>query len=282
MVRAWALQRGWSAAADRARARIDRTRQQNLVLLVAAAALGAVAAIIGDDRPASSITSAVAAALLASAALLQQRLMSPAQIGRWLDARIASEKLKSAVYRRLVLGPQAEAEADAELEETIDRVQTGAARHLLDLWDSPAEPGPLPEVVDVPTYIAVRAQTQADWHRRKIGDLRRKAKRLRTAELAATVCGSGVSLAAAVWSTGVLAPIVSALTTIAAVLAATLSAAKYDRIAEGYAQTVDRLDRLLGRLPTEPSPEQARAFVEDAEGVLDDQNRDWMALLSAD
>ena len=69
-------------------------------------------------------------------------------------------------------------------------------------------------------------------------------------------------------------------TTVGAAFAAHLSATQRDRIAAGYAATVDRLDLLIERLPADPDTATRAQFVADVESTLAAQNETWLGLLS--
>lgn len=283
--RAWELQQQWSAAANDAHERVDRFRRFNLMALVGAAIAGALGGLLNDQSAMVRIMAVVAAVLLAIGGFIQRRFLGRFDIGRWLAAREASERVKADIWRSLGSGTADDPDAGAELLAAVDAAQTGDLA-LAAIGGSGTAPKPLPSVASIDDYRRLRAQEQATWHRGRIDTLQAKAKRLRSAEFAMTFAGLVVSTAAASAADLVITPIVSALTTVAAVIAAHLSASKYERIAAGYALTATRLETLLATRAdstTKPStPEADLAFVDAVERVLAEQNTAWASLLSGD
>ena len=273
---AWSAQLRWSQIADAAHATIDRRRIGNLALLIAAAAAGALGGLI-DHTVTQRVCAAVAAGLLALAAALQQ-LLSEEAISRWIDTRLASERLQGAVYRALVAGDGA-GNAD-ELRRSLDEVTEEAGDHLVAFEETVADDVPVPDIHDLDSYIAGRAREQAAWHRRKLGELRARGRMLRQIEFALTVLGVIASAIAAATEVSRLAAVVTLLTTAAAVVAAHIGATKYERVAAGYARTTNRIERAIHRLPDAPSEEQVAMFVDEVENVLAQQNESWAAINS--
>jgi hypothetical protein len=278
---AWSRQRQWSVAADAGRHRITRRRQLNLALLVVGALAGAIAAVTTWPQPITQAAAALAALAATTAATVQKRWLTGQELSRWATARAAAEAVKAEVYRYLAgVGPYARADRDNVLTRALDQAQATANDLLVDLHGVHADDKPLPTVHDLPTYIDIRARAQADWHRRRIGKHQKAASRIRAAELTATAVAAVVS---ALTAAGIvdLAALIGAATTIAAAFAAHLAATRHDRIAGSYAVTAEQLDRLVTRLPADPDPGTAAAFVDDIERVLLAQNQGWGSLVSA-
>ena len=261
--------------ANQAHETIDRRRRGNLGLLIAAAMAGALAGLI-DHAVTQRVCAAVAAGLLALAALLQQRL-GEAEIGSWIDTRLASEAIKGAVYRSLVVGDEASTEA---LRATVDEAEAATKAHLL-LFESTVSDGKAPPAVtDLDSYIAQRAENQRDWHRDELGALRSKGSRLRQIELTLTGLGVVMGVVAAATDVSRLAAVVTLLTTAAGVVAAHIGATKYERVAAGYARTANRIERTLGALPDQPDADETAAFVDHVETILAQQNENWASINS--
>lgn len=272
---AWSAHRRWSQVADAAHRAIDQRRLGNLALLIAAAVAGAFGGLI-DHTVTQRICAAVATALLALAAILQRRL-DDAQIGSWIDTRIASEGIKAAVYRSLVVGDDT---SSAALAQAIEDAEKTTKAHLLLFESTPSDGKALPTVTDLDSYVSLRARDQANWHRGKLDGLRSKGGRLRRIELALTILGVIMGAIAAATDVSRLAAVVTLLTTAAGVVAAHIGATKYERVAAGYARTANRIDRAIGVLPDQPEADRTAAFVDEVETILAQQNENWAAISS--
>ncbi len=279
---AWNLQQRWSSAANAAHDTIGRARRANLALLVAAAIAGAIGGVAHETTAVVRTMAVLSATLLGSAGVLQQRVLARANVGRWVALRTASETLKAAVWHDLALGRADDDAAGAAISALIDEVQAGTAPFADALLAPVAAAKPLPDVADLAGYRVRRADSQAGWHRDKATTLLQTARRLRNAELLGTIAGVAVSAAAATFASSVLTPIVSALTTVAATIAAHLSAAKYERVAAGYAATTIALERAGELLVSNPNEAETSAFVGAVEAILTRQNDAWLTLLSED
>lgn len=279
ITRAWTLQQQWSKAANVAHERIERLRGANPVLLVLAAVVGAAAGLLRDSPNAVRALGVVGAVLLGAAGLLQQRFLGKARIADWIGTRQASEQLKSAVWRALGTGAGDES-SRLEVLAAIEAAESTVALRGRTL--APDEIDPVPTVDSVADYRDQRAVRQADWHRNKATQLHRRSGRLRAAELVLTLFGIAASALAAAYTEWLIAPVIACITTIAAAVAAHLSATKYERIATGYEHTESQLDTLCALLPDDPGAEEAAGFVDAVERILADQNAAWLALLTAE
>lgn len=281
--RAWDVQQHWSAAANDAHERVDRFRRWNLIALVGAALAGAAGGFFNDQSAVVRTMAVIAAALLGFGGFIQQRFLSSTDIGSWLGARDASERLKSEVWRSLGLGTADDPDVEVALLAAIDQIQTEGAALAGAIGEPSAPTKPLPAVSSIDEYRRLRAQGQATWHRGRVATLQTRANRLRNAELGITLVGLVLSATAAGVTDLVLTPMVSALTTVAAVIAAHLSASKYERIAAGYSLTAVRLDTLLATTAEKETTTVAgNDFVDAVESVLASQNTAWISLLSDD
>lgn len=274
---AWSAHRRWSLVADQAHAAIDRKRLLNLGLLIAAAVAGALGGLI-DHEATQRVCAAIAAGLLGIAALVQQRL-GEVDIAAWIETRLASERLKGAVYRALVIDDDASATA---LEEAVEATAS-ASLHLVRYEEVADDGSAIPEVDGLASYVELRAQDQADWHRGKLVGLQAKGRRLRHIELGLTVLGVVAAAVATATEVSRMAAVVTLLTTAAAVVAAHIGATKHERVAAGYARTTNRIEAAIRRLPadaTEVTGGQAGAFVETVESILAQQNESWASISS--
>jgi len=225
---AWRRHRQWSVAAETAKTRLDRWRWCNLVLLVLAAAAGAMAA--QPDLPTEVATGfAIAAAvLLAVAGLVQANALNKDQAARWTAARAASEALKAEVYRYLLRVAPYDGTRPADvLDSQTDAVQKRTAALLVDQQGAQADGTPLPTLRDTAQYVTDRAQNQADWHRKKIGEHLRRARSLRICQFAATAVGVVLSVLAGFVPGWHLTSWIAALATIAAAFGTQLAATQH-------------------------------------------------------
>jgi hypothetical protein len=117
---AWRRHRRWSRVADETSRSLERWRTRNLTLIVVGAVLGALAAQAGRfSAGATTAFGAVGAAALALAGVVQSRMLGADRLRTWVEARAASESLKSAVYQYLArVAPFAGADRGAELAAT--------------------------------------------------------------------------------------------------------------------------------------------------------------------
>jgi SMODS and SLOG-associating 2TM effector domain 1 len=92
----------------------------------------------------------------------------------------------------------------------------------------------------------------------------------------ATLAAALLSAVGGALGGAVLSVWVGVATTVASALAAHIASEQHARIAAGYAQTADQLDRLLRRFdPTHSDEQTAASFVADVEQVLSAQNGSW-------
>jgi SMODS and SLOG-associating 2TM effector domain 1/Protein of unknown function (DUF4231) len=278
---AWQLHRRCSQIADAHHENIHKRRRQNLSLIVIGSVTSTASALLVDRPNVARWLAALAGALLASAAMVQGRALAAQRLRRWVVSRAASESLKAGVYQALASGSPATTETTQYLLEKIEKVIAESKDYTVDLQQAKYDGRPLPPVHDASTYLVERAEDQRSWHEAQVSGLSKKANLFRKAELAATVAGVVVSAIVAGGSRTWLAPIVSALMTLAAACAAHLSSTKYERTAIGYALTAERIKRAMDRFNADKSSDPVW-FVVTVENVLAEQNANWLALLTAD
>jgi hypothetical protein len=280
---AWGLQQRWSKAATAVHDQIDRARTLNLIILVLAAAAGALAGLYRQHPAIVRSAAAVSTVLLGLAGVIQQQRLGKADTQRWVAMRGASEQLKAAVWRELALGRRNDSASAARIRAALDTAHRDAhdfASALLTKPDGPTSA--VPNVNSFQDYLVSRASNQATWHRNKAIALIERARNLRRAELAVTLLGVAAGATAAALASGALAPIVSALSTVAAAIAAHRSAARYERIADGYALTTIDLERVVETAPVDPDEAAVNQIVDKVEAILARQNTNWNSLVSDD
>ena len=278
----WRRHRQWSRTANAARARLDRWRLGNLLLLVLGALAGAMAAQTWLASGTATGFAIFAAAALALAGFIQARALNPAQTARWTRARAASEALKAEVYRYIIrVSPYAGVDRAQALMAQLDLVQTRAQAQLVDQQTRSADDGLVPSVRTFEEYLTERAQDQANWHRIKSAEHRRRARTLRICQLIATGIGVILSATASFIPSWRLSTWTAAATTIAAALGAHVAATQHQRIAATYAATADQLERLIADIdPDTATPEQQSQFVADVERILVALKEGWIDLIS--
>jgi len=277
---AWRRHRRWSEVANAARDRLAWRRRLNLALLVLGAVAGAIAAQGDWPRGLTATAGVVAALALAAAAAVQSKWLSATEVGRWTAARAASEGLKAEVYRYLVTTPPYTGDdRDKVLTERVDSVEAAASGPLVDFEQARADDRAPPAVTGISEYLEDRARGQADWHRDRIGQHLRAARRIRAAEFAATAAAAVISAVGAALDHADVSVWIAVGTTLGAAFAAHLGATRHDRIAASYAVTADQLDRLIDRLPADADADLQAGFVDAVEQVLSVQNESWVVLL---
>jgi len=279
---AWRRHRRWSRVADGTRRSLDRWRTWNLALIVVGAVFGALAAQAGRFSAGVTTTfGALGAAALALAGIVQSRMLGADRLRTWVEARAASESLKSAVYQYLArVAPFAGADRDAELAARVAAVQQRARSLLRLAMAVDPDDRPVPTVAGIADYVSDRAQDQASWHASRVRKHERLARRWRGAELTATAAAAVLSAVGGALH-GDLSAWVAVATTVGAAVAAHLASAQHDRIAASYAATADELERLLASFDAGSASDEAAAeFVADTERVLAGQNQGWASLIS--
>ena len=278
----WQKHQRWDDAAGAAQQSLNRWRLSNLALLVLGAFAAAFAAQTWLATTAVTALAAVSAAVLAAAGFIQGSMLTSDNMSRWTGARAASEALKAETCRYLAgVRPYAGPDRDERLQTQLDTVQT-RAKDLL-VGEQLATPGDdkLPPVDTFERYVENRAQEQADWHKKKVDEHRKKARALRYGQLAATAAGAVLAAIAGALPGAHLAAWTAAATTVAAAIATHIAATQHQRIAASYAATADQLERLIvGVDAKKASTDRQAQFVADVERVLAAQNNGWIDLLS--
>lgn len=279
----WRLHQQWSVVAARTAAELRRWRVVNLSLILSASALGALAAQRSwFPQPLPVVLGTAAAVALALAGIVQARLLTAEKVRARTTTRAVAETLRGLVYQQLAgVGPLTGPEAGSRLSAKVDEVQSLAGDHAVLVVGSEPENTPLPKVNGVADYLRERAQEQRTWHEAATRRHRSKARRLRRAELVATIAAAVLAAVAGAADTSALSPWLGVATTAGTAFAAHLAGEQHDRIAGAYARTVLDLDGVLRDFhPATATDQQAARFVSEVETVLGAQNDSWVSLFT--
>lgn len=281
LLAAWEAHQEFSAIATVLGEKLRRARLLNLSLLVAGALLGAMATLPWFPSGLARGLSGAAAVALAFAGALQLYAISKDQTESWIAARVTSEALKASVFRFLVrTAPYTGADRLELLNQTVANAREQQSALRAGHPDLVTAHRPVPRIDDFTTYVSVRAQQQADWHRTRSRDYGRKSVQLRRLQLLVTVIGMLLTAVATIQPTWLLAPWTAAATTIAATVGAYLGARQFHRLAVTFGNTAFRLNDLIATAGTAArSPDGQARFIDQVEGILAAQNGDWPATL---
>jgi len=275
---AWGLAEAWSVTSGAIKKTLVRARAATLLLLVGGATAGAFSASTGTEQLA-----VVAALALAFAGMLETFVITPARSRDWTASRMASERLKAAVWLcRTGVGPYAVA-ADLRpdiLAHAIDEIETQAALEVARAMDPVPQPLPGAETTSLPDlYRIERAEDQRKYHRKAGGIEERSGDRLRIAVMVFSATGAVlVSLSSVDWFVGggSLAAIVAALSAATAAITTYSSSARHHEIAVAYANTANRIELATHRFQKKDDSEAALPdYVAEVEQILAKQNDTW-------
>ena len=279
----WRYHRQWSAAAGKAQKHLNGWRLANLALLVLGALTAAVTAQTWLTAAGLAWFAGVSAGFIALAGVIQGSALTPDKGSRWTRARAASEALKAETYRYLTgVQPYASVSRTEQLQAQLDVVQDRAGELGVDQQLAAVDSKPPPTISTFRDYVDERARGQAAWHKKRIGEHERKARRLHAWQLAATAAGTALAALGGAVPGWHLSAWTAAATTIAAAFATHIAASQHQRTAASYAATADQLDRLVAAVDPGTTDTDRRAqFVADVERVLATQNEGWTDLLSS-
>ena len=279
----WRAQQEFSTVASSLGRGIRRARLLNLVLLVTGATLGATSALSWLTGSPSRVLSLIAALALATAGFIQAYALKKDQTETWIAARVTSESLKADVFRFLVrVAPYTGTDRVELLNQALAEVHEKQSILQADHGNPTAADRQLPRVHDFTTYVSVRAQKQADWHRTRARAYGRTNRQLRRLQLLVTFIGMLLTGIATVQPMPVLSSWTAAATTIAAALGAHLAGRQYRRLAITFGNTALRLEEVITTAGTVArSPEGQARFVDQVEGILAAQNGSWPESLRA-
>ncbi|MGC5022498.1 DUF4231 domain-containing protein [Micromonospora sp. DT47] len=279
VTKAWERQGTWSRAADVAKRRITRGRRAVAGLTTGAAVAGALATQFGETEQAGRVLAIVAAAALLLVPLAA-RSASRDAVQRWTRLRSVSEALKADVHRHLAgVAPFDGADREAVLLRRVDGLLDDAGDLIGVTLDAAPAARPLPDISDVPGYLAHRVDRQVEGYYLPMARrMARLATRVRYATTAVTVAAALLAATA-----GVLGgrPGLTAWVGVAATVTTALvgygAAQQYEHQQIEYARTADQLTRL--RLTREAGHgwTDDAAFVTEAERIISLSNEAWMA-----
>ncbi|WP_208898247.1 DUF4231 domain-containing protein [Streptomyces incarnatus] len=279
----WRQQSIWSRTANQLKKRIGRARVAALADTVTVAVLGALATIVANLEPTVSRVLAGVAAFGASLLPVLRPAWSGRALQDWTRARSVSEGLKSEVYLWLArVGDYHDDVSGRRLREKAERVRSDAADLVRHQARIVAEQRDLPLVHDIHSYFAVRVSSQIGYYRARAGQLNKKLRWFRTAEVALAVLGAAIAAVAAADNGSTFTGWIAVITTIGTALAVHRAATRYEYQLIEYLRTADRLEQLQGRVAGTTSTKHLEELAQSAEAVISVENQGWMAKLSKD
>jgi hypothetical protein len=277
----WLRQSRWSAAANRAKAQVNRYRIISLTLVVIAATLGAAApAIDRFSEVGGRISGFVAGTALGLLPLVRARL----GIGiyqTWSRLRSVSEALKAEVYTFLAgVDPYRGPDRVLVLHTRSWDVLAKGDDLLRYLREIRAVARPLPEVTDLASYLRLRVGAQSDgYYRKNATILARKASRVRNVNTYLAILAAVLGVAAS-FGRVELAPWIGVVGTLTGAVIAHSAAARYSFLQLEYLRTAEHLDRIVQIYGHgAASPDRDDSLVAECERVISFQNEAWMAEL---
>lgn len=279
---AWALQKAWSETANQVKKTPRRARAAALVLLVIGAVAGAIGASAASGG-AAQVWAVAAAFSLASAGMVETFVVTPDRDQEWTAARMASERLKAAVWRFRTGAPPYDgttAENDELLSHEVEDIEHEASLNVARRFDPhPVELPTLPEGSIVDLYVAKRADRQRKYHRNASEREKRDGDRLRVAVVVLSAGGAllvSLSSIPALFDDAPLAAWVAALSAATGAVTTHAGAARHHDIARAFANTANRLDVITRRFNQASDRDAAFPdYVESVERVLAIQNDTW-------
>jgi hypothetical protein len=282
----------WSAAASRARRRIDAWRAVALELGVAGAIAATLATQVGAGGWATALRIVAAVALALVPVVLARRTGTQA-LQAWTRMRSVAEGLKTEQYLYLTgVPPYAAGDADVRLARRVESVTDSASDLVGELVGLKPPTKQPPAVDDIETYVEHRVRQQIDgYYEPRAAHAWRQASWARRAVFGLTLIGAGLGAVAASLGGDSAADVVGAwvpvATTVAVAVTAHAASARYEQIAVTYLQTARQLDRLVRRWQLEraeaaaQAPENDAELVRACEDVISLENQAWMARWNA-
>lgn len=268
---AWHRQLQWSARAGRAKTKVVVYRALGVIALV----VGAIGAVLASqlaqvDKFWMTVVG-VTTAMVVSAGTWLRTSREPKERQQWVDARRASEEIKSELCTYLVgAGRYDSPEAPALLKKVLARHEgvSGPVRHQEQ-----------PRIRDMESYLRERVTGQIDYHKTKADRYEDALEIAKYVEVGFGLAAALLSLLAPLWGQDI-AVWAGVCTAIAGIVAAHITQIGYQRLCARYRKTVKELQRLRDDLPDDPDHAARDAFVAACERVLVEQNDDWHAHLT--
>lgn len=210
-----------------------------------------------------------------------------AEIQAWIRLRSVSEALKTELYAFLAgVDPYRGSAPATALLDRADAV-TGSASDLIDRTAAlTATDRPLPSVVDVESYVAVRVTGQIEtYYRPQAALMARRVATARRVELGLAIVAAVLSAAAGAFAIEALSAWVAVVTTVAAAVTTHAAAGRYEYQQLEFSRTAAELEELVLRWSVaadERTTADEDAFVRRAEHVISVQNEAWMAKWNVD
>ncbi|MGA5039852.1 DUF4231 domain-containing protein [Streptomyces capoamus] len=285
--RVWDLQSVWSQAADAVKQQLGRARAVGLALGVAAASLSTLGAqVMGWQSALGRALDLIAAVCAGLVPLAVSRSGMPA-LRDWTRLRSVSEALKSEVFICLArVGGYRGQDAAGRLLDRAGRVVADAGDLAYRTRGLVPKQRPLPDVVDVDSYVAVRLVGQVNgYYRPRAALMSRRCAVVRRCETALAGLAAVLGATASVFGTDGAAVWVATVTTVTATVTAHAAAARYVYQELEFSRTAAELEDMLARREALTAPGDRRDdddFVERCELVISAQNEAWMARWTAD
>lgn len=287
----WERRNKWAEASGRFQSGIKNARLLQLGLIIVGSVF-ATASASGLPFPnpdeglsvPNKVLAGIGTVALALVAWVQQHFLSVAKIERWPRARAAAEAIKSEVYRfQAAAKPYDDTSSEAALQAALQKLTSNIDVHtelvddLLPHLKDVENGRPAPAVLDAQAYISERLLEQADEYY-----LRKSQEHFSTMRLIRIIVGALALISAvvsALMASGYIAGLgawVAVMTTVSLAVATYASLQRLEFLAATYAKQAKRLKRLaqgwrIGRW------DNWSDFVNECEGTISSENKDWMA-----
>jgi hypothetical protein len=277
----WTTYRLWASTARYQRKKIDTYTTWSLWLAIGGAVLATGAEQFGSIAHLPMVAKAlgmVAAGAVALAAFFSRQAQGDDRIKIWTRSRTAAESLKSCIFLyRAGAQPFDGADKAAQIYERTTKV-------INDMKGvEPRQPGqenvPDLNTLTVEDYIAKRAQDQIDWYNKRAKEHQSKADLCRGATTALMGIAALLTVASAITSLSVWAPVVATLITS---ITAHLKNQQYQMLTATYTATALRLGLLCGEWrasgKTDADKVERNGFIQRCEDTMSNENGSWPAL----
>jgi hypothetical protein len=227
---------------------------------------------------AAKVLGVVASAAVALATFFSRQAQGDNRISSWTRSRTAAESMKSCIFLyRAGAAPFDGADKGAQLNSRTAKVnddmqgveprQPGA--------ESAADLRPL----TVDSYITTRLVEQIDWYRKRAREHQAEADRYRSATSALMAIGALLTVASAVSSVSLWAPVVA---TVASSITAHVKNQQLQTLTAIYTKTALQLSSLLDHWRASGKTDADKAdrdtFLESCERTMATENGGWSAL----
>jgi hypothetical protein len=277
----WATYRLWACTARYQRKEIDKLTNRSLWL----ASAGAIVAAGAEQMKAwhnlsdvAKVLGVVATGAVALATYFSRQAQADNRIGIWTRSRTAAESMKSCIllYRAGAApfdGPDKAAQISSRTAKVNDDM------HGVE----PRQPGEEPAAdltpLTVDSYITTRLVEQIDWYKKRAREHQTEADRYRGATSVLMAIGAVLTVASALSSVSLWAPVVA---TLASSITAHVKNQQLQMLTATYTKTALQLSSLLDRWrasgKTDGDKAERDAFLENCEQTMATENGGWSAL----